>query len=182
MASATLRECFTEWSVTPNLGMHSAPQAILAHAAGENSPTNPGRVNRYNAGIIEELYKAFHIPVIVQGELAIACRERNIPLTAVSKRQAELVAPNYLDSRDMAIWQKGECDKIGATRVVLVSYYPHYWRALKCTEKVGLTVLTPLRLRRMFDWRNSQWWAKFGAINQPYELAARLEFYKNGWI
>ena len=172
-----LWKCLTVWYI-PATSLDGA-QAILAHAADENSPTDPGDVNRYNAEIIKNLYRRLHIPVIIQGELKPCLTD--IPLTAVSPRQAE-TAPNYLSSYDIALWQKAECDKLGAKKVVLISYYPHYWRAVKTTEKVGLTVLVPPGLEEIYDQNNSQWWAKYKWVNRLYELLARLHSTLKGWI
>lgn len=171
-----LWECLTVWSVPPT-SLRGA-QAILAHAAGENSPTDPGRVNEFIAGKIRELYYELDVPVIIQGELK-SCLI--VPLAAVSLRQAE-VAPNYLSTRDIALWQKEECDKLGAKIVVLVSYLPHYWRGMKAAEKVGLTVLTPSGLKEIYDPANRQMWARYKFVNRPYEFLARLYFLWKGWI
>ena len=170
-------ECLTTWSLplTPLLGA----QAILAHAAGENSPTDPGLVNEYIASLVRTLYYGLKVPIIVQGELRPSLL--HIPLHAISPRQAE-VAPRYLSTRNIVLWQKEEYDKIGAKRVVVVSYYPHYWRAVKATKKVGLEVVIPVGIREVYDPNNSQWWARSGAINKPYELVARLYFLEKGWI
>ena len=60
-----LCECLTVWSVPPT-SLQGA-QVILAHAAGENSPNDPGIVNKYNAELIRKLYQELKIPVIAQG-------------------------------------------------------------------------------------------------------------------
>src|SRR3989344_7585888 len=173
-----LWECVIVWSVPPT-SLQGA-QAILSHAAGENSSSDPGLVNEFLAGKIRELYHQLKVPVIIQGELKSCLSD--IPLTAVSPRQAE-TAPNYMNTYDIALWQKAECDKIGANRVVLVSYYPHYWRAVKATEKVGLTVLVPSGLREIFDLNNGQVWARYKWINRLYELLlARPYSLLKGWI
>ncbi len=170
-------ECLTVWSVPPT-SLQGA-QAIIVHAAGENSPTDPGDVNRYNAEIVRNLYQRFKIPVIVQGEIAPCLKD--IPLFAVSHLQAE-VTPNYLESEDIVLWHKEECDRIGATKVILVSYGNHYWRAMKATEKVGLIVLVPEGIAYVHDSRNSQWWAKYETPNRFYEVAQRFRYLKKGWI
>ena len=173
-----LWECLTVWSVPPT-SLRGA-QAILAHAAGENSPTDPGLVNEFLANKIREIYHQLRVPVIIQGELKPCLSD--IPLTAISPRQAE-TAPNYMNTYDIALWQKTECDKLGANRVVLVSYYPHYWRAVKATEKVGLTVLVPSGLREIFDPNNSQVWARYKWVNRLYELfVARPYSLLKGWV
>lgn len=173
-----LWELLTVWSVSPT-SLQGA-QAILAHASGENSPSDPGLVNEFLAGKIRELYRQLRVPVIIQGELKPCLSD--IPLTAVSPRQAE-TAPNYMNTYDIALWQKARCDKIGAKRVVLVSYYPHYWRAVKATEKVGLTVLVPSGLMEIFDPNNSQKWARYKWVNRLYELfLARPYSLLRGWV
>ncbi len=173
-----LWECLTVWSVPPT-SLRGA-QAILAHASGENGPSDPGLVNEFLADKIRELYHQLKVPVIIQGELKPCLSD--VPLTAVSPRQAE-TAPNYMNTYDTALWQKAECDKLGATRVVLVSYYPHYWRAVKATEKVGLTVLVPSGIREIHDPNNSQWWARYKWINRLYELLlARPYSLLKGWV
>lgn len=173
-----LWECLTVWRVSPT-SLEGA-QAILAHAVGENSPSDPGLVNEFLASRIRELYRELQLPVIVQGELKLCLPD--IPLTAVSPRQAE-TAPNYMNTYDIALWQKAECDKLGANRAVLVSYYPHYWRAMKTTEKVGLIVLVPSGLREIYDPNNSQYWARHKWVNRLYELlVARPYSLLKGWI
>lgn len=173
-----LWELLTIWSVPPT-SLQGA-QAILAHASGENSPSDPGLVNEFLAGKIGDLYRQLRVPVIIQGELK-PCLS-GIPLTAVSPRQAE-TAPNYMNTYDIALWQKAECDKLGVQRVVLVSYYPHYWRAVKATEKVGLTVLVPQGLREIYDPNNSQKWARYKWVNRLYELfLARPYSLLKGWV
>ena len=172
-----LCECLTVWSVPPT-SLQGA-QVILAHAAGENSPNDPGIVNKYNAELIRKLYQELKIPVIAQGELKLCLSD--IPDAVFSPRQAE-TAPNYMNTYDIALWQKAECDKLGVTRVVLISYYPHYWRAVKATEKVGLTVLVPSGLREIFDPNNSQVWARYKWVNRLYEfLVARPFSLLKGW-
>ena len=170
-------ECLTVWSVS-STSLRGA-QAILAHAAGENSPTDPGLANESIADNVRELYHWLGVPVIVQGELR-ACLS-GIQLAAVSPRQSE-AAPNYLNTHDIALWQKSECEKLGIERVVLVSYLPQYWRAAKVTEKVGLICLTPPGLKEMYDPANSQWWGRYKVVNRLYELLARLYFLWKGWI
>lgn len=173
-----LWECLAVWSV-PSTSLQGA-QAILAHASGENSPIDPGLVNEFLAGKIRELYRQLGVPVIIQGELKPCLSD--IPLIAVSPRQAE-TAPNYMNTYDIALWQKAECDKLGVNRVVLVSYYPHYWRAVKATEKVGLTVLVPSGLREIYDPNNSQVWARYKWVNRFYELLlARPYSLWKGWV
>lgn len=173
-----LWECLTVWSVPPT-SLRGA-QAILSHSAGENNPSDPGLVNEFLAGKIRELYRQLKVPVIIQGELRPCLSD--IPLTAVSPRQAE-TAPNYMNTYDIALWQKAECDKLGAKSVVLVSYYPHYWRAVKATEKVGLTVLVPAGLKEIFDPNNSQVWARYKWANRLYELlVARPYSLLKGWV
>lgn len=173
-----LWECLTVWSVPPT-SLRGA-QAILAHSAGENSSSDPGLVNEFLAERILELYQELRVPVIIQGELK-PCLS-SIPLAAISPRQAE-TAPNYMNTYDIATWQKTECDKLGVQRVVLVSYYPHYWRAVKATEKVGLTVLTPPGLREIYDPNNSQKWARYKWVNRLYELlVARPYSLLKGWV
>lgn len=173
-----LWECLTVWSVSPT-SLQGA-QAILSHSAGENSPSDPGLVNEFLAGTIRELYRQLGVPVIIQGELKPCLSD--IPLAAVSPRQAE-IAPNYMNTYDIAVWQKAECDKLGAKKVVLISYYPHYWRAVKATEKVGLTVLVPSGLREIYDPNNSQKWARHKWVNRLYELfLARPASFLKGWI
>ena len=76
-------ECLTVWTVPPT-SLRGA-QAILSHAAGENSPGDPGSVNEFLAGKIRELYHELKVPVIIQGELKPCLSD--IPLTAVSPRQ-----------------------------------------------------------------------------------------------
>src|SRR3989338_508688 len=171
-------ECLTVWSVPPT-SLEGA-EAIVAHAAGENSPSDPGLVNEFIAGKIRELYHQLGVPVIIQGELKPCLSD--IPLTAVSPRQAE-VAPNYMHTYGIALWQKAECDKLGVKRVILVSIYPHYWRAVKATQKVGLTVLVPSGLKENFDPNNSQWWAKYKWVSRLYELClARPYSLLKWWI
>lgn len=173
-----LWECLTVWSVPPTT--LEGAQAILAHAAGENSPSDPGLVNEFLADKIRKLYHQLQVPVIIQGELKLCLSD--IPLTAVSPRQAE-TAPNYMNTYDIALWHKAECDKLGVRKVVLVSYYPHYWRAVKATEKVGLTVLVPSGLREVFDPNNSQVWARYKWVNRLYELlVARPYSLLKGWV
>ena len=172
-----LWECLTVWSVPPT-SLRGA-QAILVHAAGENSPNDPGIVNKYNAELIRKLYQELKIPVIAQGELKLYLND--IPGAVFSPRQAE-TAPNYMNTYDIALWQKAECEKLGVQRVVLVSYYPHYWRAVKATQKVGLVVLVPSGLREIYDPNNSQKWARYKWINRPYELLARMESLRQGWL
>ena len=173
-----LWECLTVWSV-PSTSLEGA-QAILAHAAGEISSSDPGLVNEFLSGKIKDLYHQLQVPVIVQGELRQCLSD--IPLTAVSLRQAE-TAPNYINTYDIALWQKAECDRLGVKKVVLVSYYPHYWRAVKATEIVGLTVLVPSGLREMYDPNNSQIWARYKWLNRLYELLlARPYSLWKGWV
>ena len=173
-----LWECLTVWSVPPT--SLKGAQAILAHAAGENSPNDPGIVNEYNAELIRELHQKLKIPIIAQGELRLYLND--IPETMFSPRQAE-TAPNYMNTYDIAVWQKAECDKLGVKRVVLVSYYPHYWRAMKATEKVGLTVLVPQGLIELYDPNNSQVWARYKWVNRLYELlVARPYSLLKGWV
>lgn len=172
-----LWECFTVWSVSPT--SLKGAEAILVHAAGENSPTDPGKVNKYLGQLADKLSRAYDLPVFAQGEVAPCLIDGFV--AAISPRQAEM-APNYLNTWDIALWHKSECDMRGITKVILVSYYPHYWRALKATEKAELTVLVPPDLREMYDARNSQVWARYKIINRPYELLARLSFLKAGWI
>ena len=172
-----LWECLTVWSVTPT-SLQGA-QAILSHAAGENTPSDPGVVNEYNAELIRKLYQELKVPVIAQGELKLCLS--GIPGVIFSPRQAE-TAPNYMNTYDIAIWQKAECDKLSAKRVVLVSYYPHYWRAVKATERVGLTVLVPQGLKEVYDPNNSQIWARCKWVNRLYELlVARPYSLLKGW-
>lgn len=173
-----LWKCLTVWSVSPT-SLEGA-QAILAHAAGENNPNDPGIVNEYNAKLIQELYQELKIPVVAQGELKPYLND--IPRATFSPRQAE-TAPNYMNTYDIAVWQKAECDKIDAKRVVLVSYYPHYWRAVRATEKVGLTVLVPSGLIEIYDPNNSQMWARYKWVNRLYELClARPYSLLKGWV
>lgn len=173
-----LWDCLTVWSVPPT--SLKGAQAILAHASGENSPSDPGLVNEFLAARIRELYRELNVPVIVQGELKLCLSD--IPLAAVSKRQAE-TAPNYMNTYDIALWQKAVCDELGVQRVVLVSYYPHYWRAVKATEKVGLTVLVPPGLREIYDPSNSQKWARYKWVNRLYEVfLARPYSLWRGWV
>lgn len=80
-----LWECLTVWSVPPT-SLRGA-QAILVHAAGENSPDDPEIVNEYNAELVRELYLELKIPVIAQGELRLYLND--IPGTIFSPRQAE---------------------------------------------------------------------------------------------
>lgn len=171
-----LWECLTVWNLTPT-SLQGA-QAILAHAAGENSPTDPGLVNDYLGSLVRNLYHQLHIPVIVQGELANCLKE--IPLEAKSLRQSE--SSTYLTSRDIAQWQKSECYKRGIRCIVLVSYYPHFCRGMWVTEKLGLKVLVPPGLKEVYDPGNSQWWARNKFLNRPYELLIRLYFLWRGWI
>lgn len=173
-----LWQCLTVWRVSPT-SLRGA-QAILAHSAGENSPTDPGVVNQYLANLIRDLHRRLGVPVIIQGELKPCLAD--VPLTAVSPRQAE-TAPNYMNTYDIALWQKAQCDKLGAKQVVLVSYYPHYWRAVRATQKVGLTVLVPPGLRELYDSNNSQKWARSKWINRLYELClARPYSFLKGWV
>ena len=98
-----LWECLTVWSVTPT-SLQGA-QAILSHAAGENTPSDPGVVNEYNAELIRKLYQELKVPVIAQGELKLCLS--GIPGVIFSPRQAE-TAPNYMNTYDIAIWHKAE--------------------------------------------------------------------------
>lgn len=172
-----LWECLTVWSVAPT-SLQGA-QAIIAHAAGENSSSNPGQANEFLAGIIRKLYHQLKVPVIVQAELKPCLTD--IPLAAVSQRQAEV--ERYITTRDIALWHKAECEKLGVERVVLVTSWGHYWRAMKVTEKVGLTVLVPSGLREIYDPGNSQKWARYKWVNRLYELLiARPYFFLKGWL
>lgn len=175
--SVSLWDVVTKWSLSTS-SLREA-QAILAHAAGENSPTEPGLVNEYLASLVRDLYHLLHLPVIVQGELARCLT--NIPLLGVSLKQSES-APHYLSTYDIALWQKQLCDKLEIKNVVLVSYYPHYCRAVWTTEKLGLKVIVPRGLKEMYDPMNSQKWVRSALVNRPYELAARLQFYAKGWM
>lgn len=176
----SLWECLTCWFVPPTpIQLIQEAQAILAHAAGENSPSDPGLVNEFLAGRIRKLYHQLQVPVIIQGELKSCLSD--IPLTAVSPRQAETA--NYMNTYNIALWHKSECDKLGVHKVALVSYYPHYWRAMKATQKVGLTVLVPTGLKEIYDPNNSQKWARRKWINRLYELfLARPYSLLKGWI
>ena len=77
-----LWECLTVWSVSPT-SLEGA-RAILAHASGENSPSDPGLVNKFLGERIRETYNRLQVPVIIQGELK-SCLT-GIPLTSVSPR------------------------------------------------------------------------------------------------
>jgi hypothetical protein len=170
-------QCVTMWRV-PATSLEGA-QAILCHAAGENSPDDPGSVNRYLASLVTDLYKNLQVPVFVQGEVAPCLSE--IPVYA-SARQAE-VAPHYINTYDLTRWFRGECEKIRATRVVVVSYYPHYWRAVRAAQSLGFTVLVPEGIEEMYDAHNSQWWARFKWRNRLYEaLLARPGSLLKGWL
>lgn len=171
-----LWKCFTEWNAHPT-SLEGA-QAILAHAAGENSPTDPGIENKYLSSIIKDLYYKYKVPVFAQGELAPCLSD--IPISGKSLRQSE--SKSYISTFNIAEWQKTECDKIGAKKVILVSYLPHYWRAKKVTEKMGLEVLVPPGIAEIYDSNNSQIWARYKWLNRPYEILARLMFVFKGWI
>lgn len=172
-----LWECLTVWRVAPT--SLCGAQAILVHAAGENSPNDPGLVNEFLSDIVRRLHRQLKIPVIIQGEIKPCLSD--VPLFAVSPRQGE--SGKYLTSWDIALWQMRECEKIGAKTVVVVSYYPHYWRAVKTSEKVGFTVLTPVGLREIYDPNNSQKWARSKWVNRLYEFfLARPYSFLRGWI
>ncbi|MBI4121376.1 MAG: hypothetical protein HY470_00250 [Candidatus Ryanbacteria bacterium] len=171
-----LLECLTVWNVPPT--SLSGVEAILAQAASENKYGDPSSVNEFNALLVRSLYRQFGVPVIVQGELKQHLQ--GIPIAAASLRLRE--APHYLSTRDIALWQKAACDRLGVRRVVFISYYPHYWRAVKALEKTGLTVLTPPGLAEIYDENNNMWWVRNKFVNRPYELLARLYFFLKGWI
>jgi len=171
-----LWECLTVWHV-PHTSLVGV-QAIVAHAPGENTDGTPGCVNEFLADTIRGLYNRYNVPVIVQGELR-ACLY-DVPLAAVSKKQNE--APGYLSTKDIVLWHKAECDKLGVRVVALVSFDPHFWRAMKATQKVGLVALVPVLIKEMYDPANSQWRWRYKYIARPYELLARLYFLWKGWI
>ena len=161
MRPPLLVQCFTAWSAPPSPSLEGA-QAILVHVAGENSATDPGRVNEALSLMVRDLHRQLDVPVIAQDEIKPCLI--GIPVFATSSRQTD-VYPRYLDTRDIAIWQKSQCERLGARTVVLVSYLPHYWRAAKSLEKLGLTVLVPPGITELYDPRNSQWWAQ--QVGQP---------------
>ena len=66
-----LCECLTVWSVPRRL---QGAQVILAHAAGENSPNDPGIVNKITRSSFETLSRA-QDPVIAQGSSSWPLRD-----------------------------------------------------------------------------------------------------------
>lgn len=171
-----LWQCLIVWRV--NATSLEGAQVILAHAAGLNSDGSPGLVNEYSTVLIKRLHEKLQIPVIVQGELADCLID--IPLLAVSPRQGQ--SGRYIDTFDIAIWQKSICDDHNFKRVVLVSYLPHFWRGMRVTEKIGLQVCIPEGIKEIYDPENSQWWARSGWVNRPYELLVRFYYLFKGQI
>lgn len=176
--SHVLWEALFTWRLAPT-SLASA-QAIVSHAAGENDPSDPGLVNRHLAAQVRNLYRQLQVPVIVQGELAPCLPD--VPLAAVSARQAE-AAPHYLTTFDITCWMRRECVQRSISRVVLVSYYPHYWRGVRAARRLGLTVLIPPGITELYDPHNSQWWARRKWTNRAYELfVARPFSVLQGWV
>ncbi|MDP3996359.1 MAG: hypothetical protein Q8P86_01545 [bacterium] len=170
-------KCTTSWQV-PETSIKDAG-AIMSHAAAENSDSKPSMVNIFLASVVETLYAQLRVPVIIQGELKPYLP--NVPLTAVSLRQTE-ASPNYLNTWDITLWLKSHCDKLGVKRVVMVSYYPHYWRAFQSARNVGLIPLVPSGIEEIYDPKNSQWWARRKWLNRPYELMVRYYSVYRGWL
>jgi hypothetical protein len=179
--------CFLNWGRPDSRGdVHSA-QIILTQAASNLIGGGPSITN-YDLGMrAMSLHDETGLPVFPQAEVRLAIIKIDPEASLVGETplnaETSLSSKEYADSGDIASLQKKYCDERGYTRVIVVTFVPHIWRAVKVYEKLGLKVIVPPYLPKMkFEMAlaQSRWRRPITAY--LYELLARLVFLFTGRI
>lgn len=171
----TLWECFTVWHVEPT-SLKNA-QVICAHAAGD-TPDGPSITTHHLADIIRVVHREYALGIIAQGETAQCLN--GLPVLTATPRQAE--ADHYIDTREVVLFHKRACEQLNFSRIVLVAFGHHLWRAKKTAERLGLVVYIPEGIESPYDPHSTQWQCRSAWFFIPREILTRTYYWLRGWI
>jgi hypothetical protein len=182
-----LLQVFSCWGTPQPEGDLSSAQIILTQAAPnlvgnrEYSLTNVAL-----ALMAERLQRELDIPIFAQEEVAVILRERGADLVGSTPvfSNVPITSKQYgTGSEGVARLQLDFCQAHGYRSVIIIAFVPHAWRAIWTYQKLGFDVIVPPNLPQVeFQKEFEQWRWRSPITAYPYELLARLAYFKSGFI
>jgi hypothetical protein len=158
----------------------SEAQVIVTQAGSDLVDGSTAQTNVDLANIAREYHEKLGIPIFAQGEVARALDNMNVPVAGRTPREAipdNFGSREYQGTSGVAALQKKYCDEHGFTKVLVVAFVPHIWRAKWTYEKQGFQVLVPPDLPwYVFETDANQRRWRRAVVAYPYELKARFEY------
>jgi uncharacterized SAM-binding protein YcdF (DUF218 family) len=137
---------------------------------------HPGKSNIVLAEAAESLYKKFgRKPLILQAEISAACHAPHISIQ-------EHASGKIKNTFEVLSEAKAVCDARGWRKVIILAHELHLWRCMKVAERLALDPVPACVENVPFDSSSVQWWARSAPAFVCYELIARAEFLRRGYI
>lgn len=177
---AHLKDCFTHWSVLPDIGEALAgAEVIVTHEFGDQKSVS--RTTRQIAELGIEFAKKLGKPLICQapGD-EVAARLKIRPFCVI--RRHELRPGAYLDTEEVNRQVTEICRTYGWQRVILCAHPHHLWRAGLNLTRHGMTVLYPNTSGIGYDAHCARLALQSPYIFIPREVLARILYLRKGWI
>jgi hypothetical protein len=178
-------QCIFIWGQPAPEGDIQQAQIIVTQASSNCYGNRPSKTNFALAGFAEMYHRRLGIPLFPQEAVARILMANNVEIIATTKSyDLPLLSAEYgSGSRDVAELQNNFCRERGWTKVLLVAFSPHAWRARWIYERLGLEVIIPENLPKIqFQSDLSEWRWRRAVTAYPYEFFTRLWFMYKGYI
>lgn len=180
-----LVKCLFVWGQPTPKGDPKDAQLIVVQSMSDCEGDVSSQTNLIVADYVCKYHERFGTPIFPQAEVGRILEEQHIPTVGETAfySKVDLGSDEYIGSDGIARLQKRLCDEKGWTRVLVVASYPHAHRACWIYERLGLEVIVPPALPKMWfekQFSQGRWRRPISAY--PYELLARLFFLYKGLI
>ena len=171
-------ECIFKWRVKSSDKRELADsQVILAQSFGLR-PSDPGESNKALAKIVENLYKRFQLPLVLQWEIVYYLPD--IPMEGIIREHRQ--AGKYLDTFEALNQSKDICKQHGWKKAIIIAHPDHIWRVAETARKMGFTVRIVDTQSVPYDSHSTQLWTRGRIRFLTREIPARILYLLRGWI
>ncbi len=159
-------------------------QVIIVLACSDLANGETSLTNRQLADYAIVYHRLLSLPIIAQGEVARAIKDKGVPVFSQTRLQttARPLDPRYLDTQAVAEHDRTLCREQGWTRILLFAYVPYVWRARWVYERLGLQIIIPRNLPHIIFEDFAQKRLSRRQTLYPFELIARLVYLWRGNI
>lgn len=153
--------------------------AIIALSFGLQ-PNRLGLSNKWISIIVKTLYEKYHLPLVLQKEIADCLPDLDKVTTSTSDHN--VFSGKYLDTHEVLELMEKFCRNQGYTRIILVAHPDHMRRVAKIAEKFGLSGYIPREISHIpYDPYSIQWWTRGKFLFFIREVPTRIFYKIRGW-
>ncbi len=170
--------CFYKWRVNSSSEKKlKDSDVILAQSFGLRAGSY-GKSNKALAIVVQDLYERFHLPLILQWEIADCLP--GIPKQSVIREHRQI--DKYLDTMEVISQSKDVCKQYNWEKAIVVAHPDHIWRVVQIAKKMGFVIRIANVSSVPYDSLSVQSWTRSKFRFLPREFLARILYLLHGWI